>query len=58
VAVLDNLVGHMKQLFTGVAFGAAVYLFFDTLHMVNRPVAIAIFAGAMWAWSGTKEESE
>jgi hypothetical protein len=56
VAVLDNLVRHMKQLFAGVAFGAAVYLLLDTLHMVNRPVAIAIFAGAMWAWSGMKEK--
>lgn len=58
MAVLNNLVGHVKQLFAGVAFGAAVYVFFDTLHMVSRPVAIAIFAGAMWAWSGMKEESE
>lgn len=48
----------MKQLFAGVAFGAIVYIFLSTLHIMNRPLPVAILAGAMWAWAGTKETEQ
>jgi hypothetical protein len=47
----------MKQLFAGVAFGAAAYIFLSMIQ-VNRPLPIAIFAGAIWAWYGTKETEQ
>lgn len=47
----------MKQLFAGVAFGAIAYIFLSIIH-VNRPLPVAIFAGAIWAWYGMKETEQ
>lgn len=47
----------MKQLFSGVMVGAAVWIFLDMMH-VNNPLPVAVLIGALWAWLGKKASEE
>lgn len=57
MAVLDDLVGNMRQLVNGVMFGSGIYLFLGLIHVHER-LAIAIFGGATWAFYGLREQEK